>query len=412
GDTLGDLLATGSIDPPSAARIVAEVAAAISGAHAAGLAHLCLRPDAIRWTAGGGVKVTGLGIDAALTGMTAEDPELADTRGLGELLYAALTGLWPGPDDSGLPPAPEADGWPRRPRQVRAGVPTTLDDITGRALALPGRDQQAAFDSPAELATALAAALPPQQVPMAATAQVHRPRLDSGRVGQSHAAGWPNAGGASHEGRPGRRGVGRVAAVGLLVLVVAVGAGAAAMHLLHKSHSGGRPGGKSSASSSPSAHAAIISPTSASGFDALNPGDTGDENTADAGNVLKAGSAGWATQQYYRSPYFGNLKAGTGLILDLGKPARVTSITVQFGSVPGANVQIKAGDSNTRSAANLATMTTVASMTDVSGSYTFVIQRPVSDRYLVIWFTKLPPMTQGGNKYMAQIFGVAIHGSS
>jgi hypothetical protein len=291
-------------------------------------------------------------------------------------------------------------------------VPTTLDDIAGRALALPGRDQQAAFDSPAELAAALAAALPPQQVPMAAATQVRSPRLDGERVMQSHAAGRPTAGTASHEGRPARRSIGRVAAVSLLVLAVAVGAGAAAMHLLQKGHSGGRPGGKSSASSSPSAHAAIISPASASGFDALNPGDTGDENTADAGNVLKPGSGGWATQQYYRSPYFGNLKKGTGLILDLGKPARVTSITVQFGSVPGANVQIKVGDSNTRSAANLASMSTVASQTDVSGSYTFVIQRPVNDRYLVIWFTKLPPMTQAGNKYMAQIFGVVIHGLS
>ena len=56
------------MEPVTAARIVAEAAAALSGAHAAGLAHLCLRPDAVRWTPGGGVKVTGLGIDAALTG--------------------------------------------------------------------------------------------------------------------------------------------------------------------------------------------------------------------------------------------------------------------------------------------------------------------------------------------------------
>ena len=46
--------------------------------------------DALRWTSGGGVKVTGIGTDAALSGTTAEDPELADTRGLGRLLYASL----------------------------------------------------------------------------------------------------------------------------------------------------------------------------------------------------------------------------------------------------------------------------------------------------------------------------------
>ena len=110
GDTLADLVATGSVEPAAGARIVAEVAAALSGAHAAGLAHLCLRPDTVRWTPGGGVKVTGLGIDAALSGVTSDDPELADTRGLGRLLYAALTGLWPGQDYPELPPAPETRG--------------------------------------------------------------------------------------------------------------------------------------------------------------------------------------------------------------------------------------------------------------------------------------------------------------
>ena len=411
GDTLGDLLAAGSMDPLSAARIVAETAAALSGAHAAGLAHLCLRPDAVRWTPGGGLKVTGLGIDAALTGMSAEDPELADTRGLGQLLYAALTGLWPGPDDSGLPPAPESDGRPRRPRQVRAGVPTALDDIAGRALALPGRDEQPAFESPAELAAALTAAIPPLQVPLAAETAVRGTRKDADRLTQPQRP-RPSGRTSPDEWRPARRrGAGRAAAVSLLVLIAVVGASAEALHLLHKP-SAAPPGRSSSASTKPSAQATVIAPASAQGFDALNLGDSGDENTADAANVLNGNPAGWSTQQYYRSPYLGNLKAGTGLILDLGKPVRVSSITVRFGSVPGANVQIKVGSSNARSATNLASMTTVARQDNVSGSYTFTIQRPATGQYLVIWFTKLPPMAQAGNKYMAQIFGVVIHGVS
>jgi serine/threonine protein kinase len=416
GDTLGDLLATGSMEPLAAARIVAEVAAALSGAHAAGLAHLCLRPDAVRWTAGGGIKVTGLGIDAALTGTSADDPELADTRGLGQLLYAALTGLWPGPDDSGLPPAPESDGRPRRPRQVRAGVPTVLDDVAGRALALPGRDGQAAFESPAELAAALTVAIPPLQVPLAAITAVRPARKESDRLTHPQRASGPGTRTVPSPVRLAqpdrRRNTGRAVAVSLLVLVAVAGASAAAVHLLHKSPAGAAARRSSSSSTTPSASSAIVTPASASGFDALNPADTGNENSADAGNVLNGNSAGWATQQYYRSPYFGNLKKGTGLILDLGKPVKVSSITVQFGSVPGADVQIKMGDSNARSAANVTSMTTVATQADVSGSYTFTIRHPVTDQYLVIWFTKLPPMAQGGNKYMAQVFGVVIHGAS
>ncbi len=413
GDTLGDLMAAGSLEPLAAARIVAEVAAALSGAHAAGLAHLCLRPDAIRWTSGGGVKVTGLGIDAALRGASADDPELADTRGLGQVLYAALTGLWPGPDEAGLPPAPEFDGHPRRPRQVRAGIPTVLDDVTGRALALPGRDEQAAFESPAEVAAALVAAIPPLQVPMAHATAVRASRQDPGRATHPQHEPRPGARRLAQDDLPARRrGAGRVVAVSLLVAVAVAGASAAALHLLHKTPSAPAAHNSARARAHPSASATVIHPVLAQGFDALNPNhDSGDENTSQARNILSGNSEGWATQQYY-TQYFGNLKAGTGLILDLGKPVKVSSITVTFGTVAGANVQIKVGSSDTRSASNLNSMTTVASKNDVSGSTTFNVQRPVDGRYLVIWFTKLPPMTSGGNRYMAQIFGVAIHGAS
>jgi len=412
GDTLGDLLAADSVDPLAAARIVAEVAGALSGAHAAGLAHLCLRPDAIRWTPGGGVKVTGLGIDAALTGLSADDPELADTRGLGQLLYAGLTGLWPGQDDAGLPPAPESEGRPWRPRQVRAGIPAVLDDITARALALPGEDEQRLFESPAEFAAALAAALPARQAPAPPSTAARTARQDFGRPTppqrpRSRAYGPPQ------DDMPiRRRGGGRVLVVSLLALVAVGGASAAALHLLHKSSSS--PPSRSSTSARPHASASTIAiqPVSAHGFDALNLSDSGDENTNMAANMLDGNSQGWATQQYFRSPFFGNLKAGTGLILDLGKPVKVSSITVTFGAVPGANVQIKIGNSNARSASNLASMVTVASADNVSGSYTFSVQHPVLGQYLVIWFTKLPPMAQTGNKYMAQVFGVAIHGTS
>jgi hypothetical protein len=413
GDTLGDLLAADSIEPLAAARIVAEVAGALSGAHAAGLAHLCLRPDAIRWTPGGGVKVTGLGIDAALTGLAADDPELADTRGLGELLYAALTGLWPGQDDAGLPPAPEVEGRPWRARQVRAGVPTVLDDIAARALALAG-DEHRAFQSPAEIAAALAAAIPPHQAPAAPRAAGYPGRQEARRASPQQRPRSGAYGPAQDDMAVGRRRGGRIAAVTLLVLVAVAGASAAAIHLLHRSPSTPPPRHSTSAHASASASTIAVKPVSAQGFDALNPvsKDPGDENSNMAPNVLDGNAQGWATQQYKQSPYFGNLKLGTGLILDLGQPYKVTSVTVKFGPVPGANVQLTLGNSNARSPSNLASMTTIASQNNVSNSVTFTVQHPVAGQYLVIWFTKLPPMAQGGNQYMAQVFGVAIQGTS
>jgi hypothetical protein len=85
---------------------------------------------------------------------------------------------------------------------------------------------------------------------------------------------------------------------------------------------------------------------------------------------------------------------------------------VTFGTVAGANVQLKLGNSGERSPANLAAMKTMASANDVSGSYTFTIRQPESGQYLVIWFTKLPPESGSTGKYAAQIFSVVVHGST
>jgi hypothetical protein len=422
GDTLADLLSEGSIDPFAAARIVAEAAAALSGAHAAGLAHLCLRPDAIRWTAGGGVKVTGLGIDAALSGVTADDPELADTRGLGQLLYAALTGLWPGPDCPELPPAPEPDGQLAPPATVRAGISPALDDVAQRALALADVDDEAAYQSPAELAAALSAAIPPVQLPTLAI-QRGRPETDRMRPGRPRGLGAREYG----EARPARslrvsprRSPARVAAVSALVLVAVAGVSAGAVDLLHKSPSA-PAAGKSAGTTSPAAPsptATVIAPVSDSGFDALNPnGDPGNENSNQAVNVFDNNGLGWSTQQYDISssgqwPTFGDLKAGTGFMVELGQAVRLSSVTVKFGTEPGADVQIRLGDSSARSSNNLDSMQVVASADNVSGTHVFTTTSRATGQYVVIWFTKLPPLAGNPGKSMAQIFSVVVRGTS
>ncbi|HEY2639862.1 MAG TPA: protein kinase family protein [Streptosporangiaceae bacterium] len=413
GDTLTELVGTGPLEPLVGARIVSEVASALAGAHAAGLAHLCLRPDSVRWTTGGGVKVTGLGIDAALSGVATDDPALADTYGIGELLYAALTGLWPGPDYSGLPAAPHSDGQPRRPRQVRAGVPTALDDIAGRALALPGRDDLSPFTSPSQLASTLAGIIPPVQVPPAAASgrdarreadrmagqrEQARYQPSARQLGRGPAVGWQDDDrGREHDrdgsdysnGGRGRRGnVAKLAALTLAVAVAVVGA-TAAVYLLRKPHHGSPSNHGSSPAGSPSTQVVSLSPQSAKGFDPLNLSDTGNENSDQAASVLTGTGGGWNTQ-YYASAEFGGLKAGVGLILDMGKSVLVKTLNVQFGSASGAIVKIMVGDSADRSPQTLNQMQTVAGPTSVSGAWTFTVSHPLSGRYLLIWFTRLP----------------------
>lgn len=412
GDTLGDLLAAGPMEPATGARIVAEAAAALSIAHAAGLAHLCLTPESLRWTTGGGVKVTGLGVDAALAGVSADDPASADTRALGQLLYATLTGLWPGPDYPALPSAPLSDGQPRSPRQVRAGVPAALDEVACQALRLPCRGERPALTAPGALASRLAAVIPPDPVPPATPrpAQRQGARPPGGR---SHRTAEPT-GNDRWQPRSRRRGAGskvRVAVITLLSLIVLSGVVAATSPWWHKNPVAV---GSSSPSTRPSAAISLLTPVAAAGFDPLTSVtvDPSNENSDQAQNVLDGNRAGWATQQYYTSPYFGGLKQGSGLILNMGRVVRISSITVQFANIPGAEAEIKIGNSDLRSPANLASMTNLTPDTAVAGSHIFTVTSKVSGQYIVIWFTKLPPISSGSNTYMGQVYSVRIQGTA
>ena len=80
---------------------------------------------------------------------------LADTRALARILYALLTGFWPGEEATALPPAPRYKGRVCTPRQVRAGVPALLDAITYQALRGQAPDAPARPLTPAALAMAL-----------------------------------------------------------------------------------------------------------------------------------------------------------------------------------------------------------------------------------------------------------------
>ena len=448
GDTLEDMLTSGPLDSARGARIIAEAADAMSAAHAAGLAHLCMTPDSLRWTPGGGVKITGLGLDAALSGATAEDPALADTYRLGMLLYAALTGHWPGPDCPTLPPAPLADGLPCSPRQVRAGVPGALDEITSQAMLQ--RDQEGLFPltTPAQLASALHAAIPP--VPIPQLPPTPRSRNDSRRTSSRAAREtrdtdywspgerererepeyWaPGAQQPPARPRTGNVGSGRrpdpsrlrigIAAAAVLVLVVVL-----AVVLLQPHHSSPSQatGTHHTSTTAPKSSVSVLTPVSAQGLEENNNG----ANLAIDGNQATR----WQTHFYLGNPVFGGLQQGSGLLLDMGHSVKLSSVTVTFGAIPGANVEIKIGTpgapvpapqsdamSSSAAAADEAAsqsfasaMTTVAQQTGVSGTVTFPVSSKASGRYVLIWFTKLPPMAGQANKYQADVYNIVVKG--
>src|SRR5215831_13716810 len=355
GDSLQDMLADGPLDPGQSAEIIAEGAEALASAHAAGVAHLCLTPGSLRWTNGGGVKVVGLGIDAALSGTTADDPALADTWGLGKLLYAALTAHWPGEGWPALPPAPQSpDGRPCSPRQVRAGVPSAIDDITCQALFQSGRGGPA-ITSPATLAGALARVVPaPVAPPPAPPHHQADPDWDETPPGlQTGQPYWQTAPVSPRRGPPprrpgdGPRASGIMLAAGAVLVVLLIGIGVWILgHRGSQSHGGSQP--THSQSSSAASPVTALAPVGANGFDALSSpaDDSENENDQLAKFAIDSSpSTFWNTQFYLGNPVFGGTKAGTGLILDMGRPVRLSSVQVTFGSIPGGDVQIKLGDS-------------------------------------------------------------------
>jgi serine/threonine protein kinase len=437
GDTLGDLLSQGPLEPFRAGRMIAEAATALSSAHAAGVAHMCLSPGSVRWSPTGEIKVVGLGIDAALSGIFADDPVIDDTQGLGRLLYAALTGCWPGPEYPPLPAAPVVGGEPCSPRQVVAGIPLALSDLAARAMGLSSA-ADLPVRTPGDLARALVATLPPTPLLALAAAPSRTPERTGWQDGDSESdPAWPGpgyadtdwpAGGDYHAPQRGRRraagnGAGRLSRLmppgglsksviaGLSVLLVLVAVAAFTLWPKNGSPAAKRP---HPGRSTPLTSASVLQPVRASGFDPLTSPSTdpGNEDSQAAKNAIDNSLQTSWTSQWYASADFGRLKAGSGLLIDMGRPARFSTVTVTFNSEPGAVVKLLAGNSDARSKQNLDSMATLATASSPTGAFTFHIKSQATGRYLVIWYSKLPPMPGGNGRYEAEIFDVAVRGTS
>lgn len=408
GEHLGDILAAGPVDITWAARLIAQAARALAVAHAAGTAHLCLTPRSLRWSPDGGVKITGLGIDAALaerpptergSGGGPADPASADTRALARLLYAALTGYWPGPQQTPLPAAPRRDGRPYRPRQVRAGVPARIDEITCRALFGPVACGEQPVSSPGELAELLEAVL----------------RDDAGHAAMAARAddvaaapGWDAAVG---NGRGWRRRRGRHALAGGLVgalfvidsalIGISLMAAGNAPHVANTITRSPAPRHVVPRSQQPTR---LLTPVSAQAFDPFGAG--ADENNQLASAAIDEDpDTAWHTF-WYTTEHFGNLKPGTGLLLDMGRRVSVSRVRVVLGPMTGTDMQLRTGNQAT----SLDGFAVAATADDVGGP---VSLRPASHhrfRYMLIWFTDLPPQGVGSGVFQANIYDVAVHG--
>jgi hypothetical protein len=197
-----------------------------------------------------------------------------------------------------------------------------------------------------------------------------------------------------------------------VVALVLVAVGVAVWSFTRHTHNSAVPTPSQSLSSSPSsssAAAVALKPVSATVYNPL--GDSTDDDPADAQNVIDGNaSTGWHTSFYY-THLFGNLKKGTGLILDLGRPVRLSQVTIQFGTSCCTHVQIELGNSSSGSKADpLPGFTQVQSSAAAVNSTTFNVTSKATGRYLLIWITDLPPLASQSGRFETLISDVAVRG--
>lgn len=105
GTSLARVLANGPLDTPVATAVVGELATVLTHAASRGLHHGVLGPESVAITADGDIVVRGISLDVAVaqeplnlgTGsMTESELSQTDARALVAILYACLTGKWPG----------------------------------------------------------------------------------------------------------------------------------------------------------------------------------------------------------------------------------------------------------------------------------------------------------------------------
>jgi hypothetical protein len=402
---LAGLVSDGPLPATEARTLAADLAAALSAAHDAGLTHQCLGPQHVLRTSHGQLKLAGLAVDAAAEGRSLADPSEAarrDVSGIGAVLYAALTSRWPGEQRTALAPAPLADDAVCTPRQVRAGIPHELDEIVCRALDLPGR-RGAAFRTPAELLSALDSAGHTARLPVVSHVPVP-PRRDDLRPG---ATAYDRADrDDAPDGRARSRAVvlAWVAAAIVLVTGLSLFGGQVMMTALDggddssQATTGDDSGDDEDQGGTPVKRLDVAAVTA---FDPSGDGEEHDELAPLA--VDGDPSTAWTTMNYYDP--INLLKDGVGLVIDLGAPAEVSDVVVSAAGGP-TDFEVRVAD---RLPAALSGYQQFDRTSNATGRTAMRVEQPVRARYVLVWLTGLPKV---GTNYVGEIAEVVVRGSA
>jgi len=136
---------------------------------------------------------------------------------------------------------------------------------------------------------------------------------------------------------------------------------------------------------------------------AFGPDGTADgDNPQLASRVLTDPAMGWVTQ-WYATPGFGDLKQGTGLLLDMGRTVTVATVKLTLGSPPGTELQVRLGTAPDPSA-----LSVVTAGTATGDALSLRLTAPARARYVLVWFTRLPP--DGAGTYQVLVHQITVQG--
>jgi hypothetical protein len=147
--------------------------------------------------------------------------------------------------------------------------------------------------------------------------------------------------------------------------------------------------------------ARVLAPVGVTAFGPARSG-RGDNPQAASRAIDGSMATAWTTD-WYRTAQFGGLQTGTGLLIDMGHPVKITSLGIILGSASGANLQVLTGRTPV-----LTRMRRQADANDAGGAVHLRLARPDRARYLLIWFTRLPAGSHG--KYQASVYNVSLKG--
>lgn len=366
------LLSEEPIDSAAALTITRRIANALARAHERDIAHGRLRPHNIVVSFSDEVRVAGFGIDRSFLGQDDSDAMRADIRGVGNLLFAMVTGMWPHGATDGLPSAP-LHTTAVLPSTLRPGISSSIDSLYQRT-------QNDSFASMKEVLAALSVG--------AAEEATHVPSALSRLA--AHPVQW--------HGRPESKSH-RIRATAI-ALVCVMGMGWVGWQLLTRNFNKSDvpvailasplPSSALHPSPTPSVSREIAEIAAISDYD---PFGDHKENPDQASLAIDGDlTTSWNTVNYLHKDMAG--KPGVGLLIDLGAPRPVTQVTLNF-LEPGVSAKVFVSDS---SEPDITSAEQLGEVTGADMSAIIKAPRSISGRYVVVWLTQVPQSANGSFK--------------